>query len=158
MYFIGDLHFGHKNICQYRTKFKTPVEHDEYIVKQWNLKVTSKRDIVWVLGDMCIQNPNYDMGSIINRLNGTIWLIPGNHDYIPYYNHPKITIKNTICKKYGFWITHIPIHPTELYGKKNIHGHVHIIREDIGDNYINVTCEHINYTPVSLDDIRLVYK
>ena len=60
---------------------------------------------------------------------------------------------NGLFKKYGFWLSHCPVHPNELRHKKNIHGHVHNKTVD-DDRYINVCCDVVNYTPVELDKIR----
>ena len=68
IFFIADTHFGHRNICKYRPQFKNPYEHDEYIIEQWNKTVNKKRDIVWVLGDMCILNEEYNMEYLIDRI------------------------------------------------------------------------------------------
>jgi calcineurin-like phosphoesterase family protein len=152
VFFIADTHFGHRAICKYRPEFKTPEEHDEHIIENWN-KVVTKKSFVWVLGDMCIENKFYNMDKLISRLNGNIRLITGNHCHLEYYNHIKIKIMNGIIKKYGYWLSHCPIHPVELRGKQNIHGHVHY--KSLPDKrYINVCCEVINYTPISLDEIR----
>jgi len=156
VFFISDTHFGHRAICKYRPDFKTPAEHDEFIISNWNKEVNKSKYIVWVLGDMCIENKQYDMSKLISRLNGNINLITGNHCYLPYYKHNKIHIMNGIISKYGFLLSHAPIHPLELRGKKNIHGHVHY--QSIPDsNYINVCAEVIDFKPISLDYIREKY-
>lgn len=153
VFFIADTHFGHRAICKYRPQFKTPDEHDEMIISNWNKVVTKKKFIVWVLGDFCIHNNKYDMDKIIKRLNGTIKLITGNHCHLPYYKN--IEVMNGLTSRYGFWLSHYPIHPIELRGKKNIHGHVHnnILNDN---NYISVCCESINFTPKELEEIRLL--
>jgi len=145
------INLGHKNILKYRSKFKTVEEHDETIIENWNKVVTKKRHIVWVLGDFFIKNNKYDFNGILKRLNGTIRIIPGNHCYMPYY--PKEMIWNGIYKKYGYWLSHAPVHPDELRGHRNLHGHVHN-KTIPDDRYINVCVENINYTPISLDAIR----
>jgi calcineurin-like phosphoesterase family protein len=106
-----------------------------------------------VLGDMCIKNEEYNMEYLIDRLNGKINVISGNHCYLPYYNHSKIEMQNGLVSKYGFWLSHCPIHPNEMRKKThNIHGHIHI--EVIDDpRYICVSCEQVNYTPVLLDEL-----
>jgi calcineurin-like phosphoesterase family protein len=154
-FFIADLHIGHKAICKYRPQFSNPKEHDECIIENWNKVVKKKHDTVWSLGDMFIKNNDYDFDNILHRLNGTIRIIPGNHDYMPYY--PKEMIWNGLWAKYGYWLSHCPIHPNELRGKKNIHGHVHYKLID-DSNYICVCCEHINFTPISLEEIRNKYE
>lgn len=152
VFFIADTHFGHRSICKYRP-FNSPQEHDEHVITSWNSVVKKQRYIVWVLGDMCIKNKEYDMNGIINRLNGNINLITGNHCHLPYYEHPKIKVMRGVTSKYGFWLSHCPMHPLELRGKVNIHGHVHN-KSIPDDRYINVCCEAVNYKPISLDIIR----
>lgn len=151
VFFISDLHFGHKAICRYRPEFVTPKEHDEYIIEKWNSVVTKAKYQVWCLGDMCIKNKLYDFAKQIKRLNGTIHVITGNHCYLPAYQG--LHIASGLTKKYGFWLSHCPIHPDELRGQYNIHGHVH--RKTLNDRrYINVCCENVGYTPVDLEEIR----
>ena len=161
VFHIGDPHIGHRNICKYRPQFADPQEHDENFIDNWNGTVRKKHDTVWVHGDFLIKNDDYDMNYILSRLNGTIKVIPGNHDYMPYY--PKGMVWNGLHSKYGYWLSHAPIHPDELRGKKNIHGHVHeklikrvdtLLREVVDERYICVCCEHVNYTPISLEEIR----
>ena len=56
-----------------------------------------------------------------------------------------------------FWLSHCPIHPQELRGKYNIHGHVH--HNNIPDkNYFNVCIEALNGLPIKLDEIRAIIK
>lgn len=54
VYVIGDLHFGHKNICNFRLDLGLTCEeeHAEFIIDNWN-KTVNKRDTIWVLGDAC---------------------------------------------------------------------------------------------------------
>ena len=153
VYFIADTHFGHRNICKYRTQFSNPAEHDEHIISRWNDKIKKKRCQVWVLGDFCIKNKYYDFDEIIGRLHGTIHVITGNHCYTEAYKN--IHVAQGLVKKYGFWLSHCPIHPNELRGKRNIHGHVHTETID-DDRYINV-CVDVNvYSPVHIDEIRSI--
>lgn len=57
----------------------------------------------------------------------------------------------------GFWLTHAPIHPCELRGKRNIHGHVHdnSVKRGMGldERYINACLEVNNFKPVKFQDI-----
>lgn len=150
VFFIADTHFGHRNICKYRPQFSCSDEHDELLIENWNSKITKKNQQVWVLGDVCIKNKYYDFDALLSRLNGTLHIIPGNHCYTPAYS--KFHVAQSLVAKYGFWLSHCPIHPNELRGRKNIHGHVH--NQTIVDNrYINVCCENIGYSPVDLDEI-----
>lgn len=149
-YFIGDLHIGHKAICKYRD-FDTVEEHDACIFDNWNSTI-SKRDLVFVMGDACFTE---EAMWRIHKLPGRKILVKGNHDYLKsdVLLHAFEDIEGITKYKRQFWLTHAPIHPAELRGKINIHGHVH--SQTIPDNrYINVSCENVNFTPVSLEMIR----
>lgn len=117
-------------------------EQDEWIIESWNFIVT-KRDLVWVLGDVAMGKSKEGKPNLkkISKLNGTKKLILGNHDELPieeYLNYFQVIKGFTRYK--GYWLSHAPIHPLELRGKKNIHGHVH--HNSIDDrNYINVCVE-----------------
>ncbi len=153
VFLTADLHIGHRNICKYRSEFSSPAEHDECIIDNWNSVVTKARYQVWVLGDMYVKNKYYDFDSITSRLNGTIHIITGNHCYDTAYHSMHIAVG--LVKKYGFWLSHCPMHPQELRGRRNIHGHIHGVENQLcDDRYINVNCEFWGYTPVNLELIR----
>ena len=76
VFFTSDLHFGHKNLCQ-GLRGMTSEDSDQLIINNWN-KVVTKRDIVYVLGDITMENQN-DIPKYIKQLNGRIILIGGNH-------------------------------------------------------------------------------
>lgn len=155
--FISDLHFGHKNMAE-RRGFKNVEEHDKYIITQWN-SVVNKRDTVWILGDITMQkSSNY---YLLNELNGIKKIVLGNHDqpqHIPNllkYVNKVCGIKSLSHKNYSkVFLTHCPIHLSELEYrvKYNIHGHVH--ENSINDNrYINVSCEVIDYKPKTIEEL-----
>jgi len=151
--FIGDLHFGHSKIMQFEGDNRTGdnfLENIESIVSKWNAKV-SKRDLVWIMGDVAFSMDGFDH---VKRLNGSKKLILGNHDQFKITKYAEVFNEiHGIKSAYGFWLSHAPIHPLELRNKKNIHGHVH--SQSIPDSrYVNVSCENINETPISLDEIR----
>lgn len=168
VFFTSDLHFGHKNLCL-GLRGMSVEESDQLIINNWN-KVVTKRDLVYVLGDITMENQN-EIPKYISQLNGRIVLVGGNHDTkqcCDVYRKLGITVMG--CLEYkGFICTHIPIHPYELQqedrqiARGNIHGHVHksgIIegeeytpKTDYGPLYYNVNIELHNYTPVAFDDL-----
>jgi calcineurin-like phosphoesterase family protein len=129
------------------------------IVDNWN-KTIRPEDVVYFLGDLVYgkssRHPNY----WLNKLNGNIEFIEGNHDkrvkramYPSAYN---------VVLKYGTWeflLTHDPtIKPPEWDGWV-IHGHKH--NNDI-ENYplinrktktINVAAEILDYKPMSFREL-----
>lgn len=158
VFFISDLHLGHKNVLGFSPDRDgdTVDEHDGVLVAKWNLTV-HKRDTVYVLGDVCFEVSKL---SLLDSMQGTKHLIIGNHDkfqtrlYLKYFKsvHGFRTYK-------GFWVSHAPIHPDELRGRRNIHGHVHskIVTRSNGTpdtRYIPVCVEQTNGYPILFDDIK----
>lgn len=149
-YIISDLHFGHKNIHNLSPQRggSDSWEHDKWIIEQWNSIIT-KRDTVYILGDIAFTAVAVDR---IKQLRGQKILIGGNHD------KNLLRYADVVCSIHGcrvfknYWLTHIPIHPSELRGRKNIHGHTHNVCIP-DENYINVCVEMNNGIPILIDDI-----
>ena len=80
VFFTSDTHFGHKNIIKYCNRpFSDVDEMNKALIDNWN-KVVSEGDIVFHLGDFAFGGfPLWE--SIRSRLNGSIYLIRGNHDF-----------------------------------------------------------------------------
>jgi calcineurin-like phosphoesterase family protein len=162
VYFIGDLHFGHKRILEFSPGRlgSTIEEHDQAIVTCWNHEVSPKKTRVYVLGDVAFTRAGL---ALVGRLNGEKILVRGNHDTFPtceYLEHFKEVYG--LLKYKEFWLSHAPIHPHELRGRRNIHGHVHMntvarVRDlaTPDPNYINVSLENLpGFAPISLDEVR----
>jgi len=156
VYFIGDLHFGHTNVHKFRPlleRFGVPIqseqEHREEIIYRWN-RVVGKRDKVYVMGDAAFTKEGL---LSIEDLTGSKVLVRGNHDllnaseYLQYFDD---VVGLHRYKK--FWLSHCPIHPTELRGRRNIHGHCHNGGPD-GADYFNTCLEHIGYEPIEYHEM-----
>lgn len=160
---ISDTHFSQKSICSYRKQFSTVEEHDQYVFDTIMTNL-GKRDTLWILGDVCFTVDGFHkyvvpIANYVNKLH----IILGNHDLerkeapnIHLYTHVgyiknEVSIHSMVSYK-GFWLTHAPIHPDELRGKRNIHGHVHNATIN-DDRYINVCCEAVNYIPKTLEEL-----
>jgi calcineurin-like phosphoesterase family protein len=165
--FIADLHLGHTNMAVKRG-FKTAEEHDEHIISQWNKKV-HKRDTVYILGDVTMESSK--PYPLLNRLNGIKKVILGNHDVakdIPELLKYVHSVSGMVRYK-GIWLTHCPVHERELEFRvpRNIHGHIHenhVMREELyiegtvwekDPRYHCVSCEHVDYTPVTLEELGI---
>lgn len=148
VFMISDLHIGHVSILKFRrcNPEWTLEDHDKWIVKQWN-SVVKKRDTVYVLGDVCF---DVEKMKLFLKMNGNKILILGNHDKFDLGVYQKYFSKIHAFRRYkGYWISHCPIHPQEMRGRKNIHGHLHdnyVLLEDgsIDTNYFNVSVEKCN--------------
>lgn len=161
VYFIGDLHLGHKNIMKFGQRdYDTIEHHDEGIIDLWNSKVRSKKDLVWVLGDVAF---NMESIKLLDKANGRKRLIMGNHDkfnigvYLKYFEDVR-----AYEKRYGVIMSHIPIHPNELQYRGwqwNLHGHIHHAEKEVKDyRYINVNADQIGLIPIDLDELRQIIK
>ncbi len=161
VFFISDLHFGHKKITSFEEgRWRTGAswrENMNHLIERWNSVVKDKRDLVWVLGDTAFSPEGF---AALGELNGRKKLVRGNHDNYftteEWLEHFETVESLVRYKKY--WLSHAPIHPDELRGKGNIHGHVHhnSVRDGEGEwdeRYINVSCEAVNETPISFQDI-----
>lgn len=79
VFFTSDHHFGHTNILKFCNRpFNSIDEMNEELIKRWNEKI-SPEDEVYHLGDFALTTSE-QFKEIINRLNGTIYLIVGNHE------------------------------------------------------------------------------
>jgi len=164
-YIISDTHFGHRNICKYRPNFSDAKTHDETIVENI-LQTCNKRDVLWLLGDCFFTWESVEYLKEMHKHIGYINFIIGNHDT----DKPERVeiLKDCIGKNYfhkvgsvfkmgDFWLSHPPIHPCELYGRVNIHGHVH--SKTIQDeNFINVSCENVRFRPINIDHLKDIRK
>lgn len=158
VYFTSDLHLGHKNIMTFSQRnHNSMTEMHEAIVEQWNNTVRKEKDIVYVLGDVCM-----DISELhwLDQMQGQKRLILGNHDQFDYNVYKKHFSKvQHFHKDYkGIVLSHIPIHPNELVyrsWKWNIHGHIHDVNKNIPDSrYFNVNIDVVGYAPISLEEVR----
>jgi calcineurin-like phosphoesterase family protein len=166
--FIADLHLGHENMAKKRG-FSSAAEHDEHIIKMWN-SVVAKRDLTYILGDVTMETSKYY--PLLDRLNGRKKVVLGNHDM------PKdvpellkyVDQVGAMMRYKGIWMSHCPVHPMELEHRvrRIIHGHIHEnyvmkqvtflgfnLFQRVDRRYHCVSCEHVNYTPVTLDQLGI---
>ena len=134
VYVCSDLHIGHKNIPRFRCKelgffrdFKDELEHREWLYSEIN-KLVSKRDTLICLGDIAFSEEALD--SFHNNVRCVKILVGGNHDAIltPMNASKYCKVYSKIYglyKRRNVWLSHAPIHPSELRGKVNLYGHTH---------------------------------
>lgn len=163
LFYIGDLHFGHKNILKYRSNFDTIEQHDQTIMDNI-INALSKRDSLWLMGDILFDRKSIEyMREISDHVGQLNWVL-GNHDTDNKERLETVqqVLDEGLCSRVGaifsrngYWLTHAPLHPAELRGKPNIHGHVHSATiED--DRYFNVSCENVKFKPVSIEGLKFL--
>lgn len=82
-WFTSDTHFGHQNIMKFEPEsrpFSSTEEMDEVLIERWN-SVVKPRDIVYHLGDAIMGDFRAGVEKM-QRLNGQLILVPGNHDRV----------------------------------------------------------------------------
>ena len=84
--YISDLHFGHVNILKYDNRpFSSVEEMDEAMTELWN-ETVSPKDTTYILGDICWNTSYEAWKATLSRLNGTKFVVKGNHDRHDYLN------------------------------------------------------------------------
>ena len=125
VYVTSDWHIGHNGITdRFRTQFPNIDAHDEYILNRVR-ETVNKRDVLYVLGDAFWTHKALNK-VLAAEIPCRMYLVRGNHDTLTagdYLHVFKDVYGAFRYKKY--WFTHIPIHPSELYRGKNVHGHCH---------------------------------
>ena len=173
IFFASDHHMGHEgpyskfimeNGLPLRHPFVNSDEADEMMIERHNARVTDN-DRVYFVGDFCFSKKHIHKAG---RMRGKKVLIKGNHDtldlkeYLPYFDDIR-----GVHQFDGMVITHIPVHEQSLgrWGF-NVHGHLHSHRvmkidkgcsadpPEIDPRYFNVSVEQINYTPISLEEVK----
>ena len=165
IWLISDTHFNHRNILTFNDDEGNPIrpgfanvnEMDEYMIDRWN-SVVKDGDIVYHLGDVYFG----ELGQLLNRCHGRKRLILGNHDNGKDQNLLRSFGKIQMWRmfpEFGLLLTHVPVHESSLVRKdftmRNVHGHLHQ-RKIADERYVNVSVEQINYTPVHIEELRIV--
>ena len=142
---------------------------NEAIVERWN-SVVKSGDFVYHLGDVLMSHYDVD---ILKRLNGTIFLIRGNHDTDNKLSaiaatgklaNPSFVPTSELIKfgKLSLFVCHYPVltanHDDKHFSRHviNLHGHTHQQRNWLfADNpfMYHVGMDSHNSTPVHIDEV-----
>ena len=181
-YYISDLHFDHTNVIKFDNRpFKDVEEMNNTIINNWN-NVVKGGDIVYALGDVLFGDENR-FNEIVNKLNGQIVLVKGNHDRLQFNKLNKrkvikivdyLEIKDTAFgKSYKVYMSHYFMPLFSKHRNENcvhLYGHVHNSDEwefckevtklaqeryNSKSKIFNVGCmlDYMNYTPRTLEQI-----
>ena len=161
IYSIADTHFNHANIIKYcHRPFKNTDEMNEYIIKRWN-SIVKETDTVYHLGDVGFGKFE-EVKRLVGSLNGTKILLRGNHDFkIGINTWKEIGFLEVYKKKIildNLLLTHTPTERVEE-NQINIFGHIHdkpLDRKFDKKNHVCVSCDVVHYTPVSIENIKLL--
>ena len=175
-FYISDWHYGHANCIAFDNRpFRSVDEMNETLVSRWNQTV-APGDIVYVLGDM-FWCKGKDALEVLKRLNGSKFLIRGNHDRCNDTAFIKQFAK--VCdyleiedagRKVVLCHYPIPCFKNHFYGWYHLYGHVHtsfewnmmrhdryLMQELYGKECrmynVGAMLPYMDYTPRTLDEI-----
>lgn len=155
-FFIADTHFDHESILRYENRpFPDVHAMNEALISRWNGAVSAE-DSVYVIGDFGGDGRERE---ILARLNGTKYLVRGNHDTRPngdYRAAGFAEVYDLPVVYGGFWLlSHEPMYVNTNMPYANLFGHVHAspLYKDFSPHHFCVCAERIDYTPIALEDI-----
>jgi len=157
LFLISDLHLNHTNIIEYCNRpFHSIKEMNYVLINNWNLTV-KKKDIVYFLGDLASGREGKRTEYWLDKLNGTIIFVKGDHDNSRIIKFIDKLI--LIYKGHTFFLVHDPKDAPKDWKNWIIHGHRH--NHDLenfpfinGKNKtINVSAELLNYKPLNIDEL-----
>ena len=169
IWFTSDTHFSHNQSFLYEPRdFTTVEEMNEAIIERWN-SIVNPTDVVYHLGDTFL-NDNEKGIECIKRLNGTIFLIFGNHESDNRKNLIFQECKNVTGGWYAYqiksgkWNFYLSHYPTKVgnYDDTKYHkmwclcGHTHTQDKffDVKDSCYHVEMDAHNCYPVNIEQIK----
>lgn len=175
-FFTSDSHFSHLNLTQagnpnFTTKrpYKNVDDMNYNLITNWNAVVGSN-DEVYHLGDI-MMGQSHTWDSILNRLNGRIFLIKGNHDEKvlrePWVNRFEwvkdvftLNTQNPLTNtKQSIFMSHYAhrVWNKSHHGTWHLYGHSHgSLPDDPHSLSFDVGVDCHNYRPLSLREVAQI--
>lgn len=172
VFFTSDIHFGHANIIKFCERpFDNAREMNDEIVRRWNEKVMSGDD-VFILGDVGLMRTK-DLCTILDRLNGNLHLIAGNHDrkhrrsgsfkkkfnWIKDLYTLKIKDPDAVMGIQRIELCHYAMRTWNKvgYGSWMLYGHSHgTLPDDPRALSIDVGMDCHDFVPISYEDVKAI--
>jgi len=170
-WYTGDTHWGHTNIIGYCNRpFDSVHRMNQVLTNNWNSRVKPE-DLVIHVGDL--GGPRCkDPTPYIERLNGTIMLVKGNHDKSKMLKYMPFWVYNIEARigDFNCLINHRPIYPKDMRGKNDkfhdhderiqnpekydfiISGHIHEKRQWTHRSF-NVGVDKHGFAPISEEEL-----
>ena len=171
VFFTSDTHFNHSSILRHANRpFRNLDEMNEVLIDNWN-SVVGKNDLVFHLGDFVFGN-TAAWNQVLDRLNGKIVLIVGNHDIAHLHSELIERFEHVAFEMYvvidnqAVFLNH---HPFLCYGDSHgkvwqLHGHIHSrdghscrFEEQLAmlrSTQYDVGVDNNDYKPISFYQIR----
>jgi len=166
IFFISDTHFGHQNVIRYTGRpFSSTEEMDETLIANWNNTI-SPTDQVYHLGDFSLAKKDYAK-RILDRLNGQIFLVRGNHDHsdirkldrfawVKDYYELKVPDEEMDLEQH-IVMCHYPIESWNKrhHGSWHLHGHCHgSLPSPDWQARLDVGVDVHKFKPISYEEVK----
>ena len=172
LFFTSDTHFNHANIIRFCSRpFETVEEMNEQLILRWN-EVVAPDDTVFHLGAFALGG-SAGWTKVLDRLNGKIHLIMGNHDLKNLRQgfmgrFEEVTMQRYIqVGKVSLYLNHHPFLCFEGAQRDNcwqLFGHVHTCPNNTGvdadrlpllyPTQYDVGVDNNDYRPVSFLEVE----
>lgn len=167
----SDTHFGHENIIKYcKRPFKSLIEMDETLIKNWN-SVVRPEDTIYHGGDFAFYKDQRKTRYLLTRLNGIKRLVLGNHD--KYLEPETLAMFDAVYPYHELEVpddTHprgkqliVLLHYAMRVWNKSHHGSWHLfghshgtLADDKHSLSIDVGSDCHNYFPISYQQIKAI--
>lgn len=168
VYFTADCHFHHKNVIKYCDRpFADVDEMNRVLIENWN-NVVKENDEVYILGDFTFKGLDA-IEPLVEQLNGTKYLVRGNHDRKLKAGSPYESDEYYVeLKSFNRWfiLSHYPFASWNGMhrGSIHLHGHQHnhkgynLDNLEQGIRRYDVGVDANNYTPISVVDIKRFFE
>ena len=172
IWFTADSHIGHRNIIKYcQRPFSDVEDMNKTLISNWN-KVVGINDYVFHLGDFSVGGAA-EWTSLIDCLNGRIFLVLGNHDmnnvdqgFMRRFEDVSMQMLISIGKQ-RVYLNHYPFlcYGGVYRGTWQLFGHVHTSScmsgldgprlQMLFPRQYDVGVDNNNYTPISFEEVEV---
>ena len=168
IWFTADTHFNHSNVIKYSKRpFADLEDMTETLIASWNTTV-GPGDCVYHLGDFALswgQKHAFYINGLISGLNGTKFLVVGNHDReevtkcprwskVAHYHELKVDLGGIHKQRIVLCHYAMRVWNGMHRGAWMLHGHSHGNLTDIGGRILDVGVDCHNFKPIGLDQVR----
>lgn len=158
VWFTADTHFGHANVIKYCNRpFASADQMDAHMIAAWNA-VVARNDIVYHLGDFAISRDPRTVRRIFQQLNGSKFLVLGNHDSaatlaLPWAKKDHIQFKTVDGIQIVMCHYAMRVWPSQHHGAIQLYGHSH---GNLPGTHAScdVGVDSWGFAPVSIEDIK----
>jgi calcineurin-like phosphoesterase family protein len=165
IFFTSDTHFGHANVIAHcHRPYASADEMDEALIARWNAMV-APGDTVYHLGDFCLRTDR-EAPWYLDRLNGTVHLVEGNHDGRTVKRHAACFASVSLIREISIAgqmivLCHYPMREwnASYLGAWHLHGHTHgrLNHQPIGYS-LDVGVDGSDFRPWPFEEIVEVMK